>query len=169
MKIIIKFIFYLFLGLLFSFNNSQNINIENNISNDYYFLLKIPKINLEAKVYSFYDKMNNVDKGVYLVKNYDFTSLNGSLILASHSGNSPISHFKNLDMLLDGDIVAIIFNNKYYYYEIIDIYKIDKTGKFKYDDFDRGIYLITCDKKSNKKQLVFKGKLIKISKKSTFL
>ena len=95
-------------------------------------------------------------------------TLKGTLILASHSGNSPISYFKNLDLLNSGDVIKIIHNSFEYYYIIIDIYKIDKNGKFQYSNENKTICLVTCDKKNKHKQVVYKGKLVKITKKSTF-
>ena len=68
MKIIIRFIVYLFLGLLSVNNNSMiNTNLDY-YCNDYYFGISIPKINLEQKVYQFGDEKNDVNKGIYLVK-----------------------------------------------------------------------------------------------------
>ena len=168
MKIIIRFIVYLFLGLLSVNNNSMiNTNLDY-YCNDYYFGISIPKINLEQKVYQFGDEKNDVNKGIYLVKDYEFNNSSGSLILASHSGNSSISYFRNLDKLENNDIVKIIYNYKTYYFQIFQIYKINKTGSFSYEDKNDLIYLITCDKNNRKKQVIFMGKLVKITKKSTF-
>lgn len=161
-RIIYKYLIYIFIGFYLSLNNNYN----QIVSNDYYFILNIPKINLSEKVYEYNDKNNDVNKGIFLAKEYNFNSFNGSLILASHSGNSSISHFKNLDKLDKDDIVSIIIDNRVIYYKIVDIYKIQKNGKFKYSNENETIYLVTCDKKNNKKQIVFKGKIIKINKKS---
>lgn len=161
-RIIYKYLIYIFIGFYLSLNNNYN----QIVSNDYYFILNIPKINLLEKVYEYNDKNNDVNKGIFLAKEYNFNSFNGSLILASHSGNSSISHFKNLDKLDKDDIVSIIIDNRVIYYKIVDIYKIQKNGKFKYSNENETIYLVTCDKKNNKKQIVFKGKIIKINKKS---
>lgn len=160
-----RYLFYIFIGLFISFDSSSyNCDSDNN----YFFRINIPKINLEQSVYKYNDDKNDVNKGIFLVKDYDFNSFKGSLILASHSGNSSISHFKNLDLLKKGDIVKIIYNNSIIYYKITDKYKINKTGKFKYKNDDKIIYLITCDKNNSKKQLVIKANMVKISKKSTF-
>lgn len=167
MRTIFRFIFYLFIGLFFNIN-SDSIDLSNNINKDYFFKLNIPKIGLNQSVYEFNSLNNDVDKGIYLVKKYNFSSLKGSLILASHSGSSSISYFKNLDLLDLDDSVFVVYNDNYYYYTITNRYVINKTGKFNYKNDDKTIYLITCDKKNDKKQLVFKGKLLKIAKKSTF-
>lgn len=169
MKILIKYIFYLFINILLCLDNSAVNSFDGNILNTkYFFILNIPTINLSEKVYYYNDDNNNVDKGIYLAKDYDFKTLNGSIILASHSGNSEISYFKNLHLLKKDDVVNIECNGSNYFYKIDKKYKINKNGKFKYNNDDRTIYLITCDKKNKKKQLVFMGKIIKVTKKSTF-
>lgn len=157
------------MSLFISFDNNSYFEINKVVSNDYYFEISIPKIGLNEKVYRFKDPRNDVDKGVMIVKDYNFHNMKGSLILASHSGNSSISYFKNLHMIKKNDIVRILFNGDEYIYQINKIYKINKNGKFKYNNSDRTIYLITCDRNNKKKQNVYKGKLIKIVKKSTFL
>ena len=155
--------------LFVSFDNSSCFEINKMVSSDYFFEICIPKINLNEKVYNFNDSRNDVDKGIMIVKDYDFYKMKGSLILASHSGNSSISYFKNLYVLKKNDIVKILYNGDEYIYQINEIYDINKNGKFKYNNSDKTIYLITCDKNNKKRQNVYKGKLIKIVKKSTFL
>lgn len=158
-----------FLILPFIYCNEPNINKRSidvaDIKQDYFNLI-IPKINLNQKVYKYNDKRNNVDKGVYLAKNYEFKKNNGSLILASHSGNSSISYFKDLNKVNIKDQIFIISNKNIYLYIITEIYKINKNGKFKYINDDKYLYLITCDKKNKKKQIVVRANLVKITKKS---
>ena len=156
---------FVYLLLFFSINIGDYKYPSNNNS---YFELNIPSIDLYKEVYNYSDKNNDVNKGIYLVNNYDLNSLNGTLILASHSGSSSISYFKHLDKLNKNDLLYLTYNGYDYYYKINDIFKINKTGKFKYKDKNKTIYLITCDKKNKKKQIVFYGKLMKIVKKSSF-
>ena len=163
-KILFNFITYIFLLFVIPFN--KPIEIQNN--DNYFFIINIPKIDLYKEVYKYNNHNNNVNKGIYLVKDYDFNTLNGSLILASHSGNSDISYFKNLNLLKKNDIVKIFINDRIVYYAVTDKYKINKTGKFKYHDKNAYLYLITCDKNNNNKQIVVVGKIVKIMKKSTF-
>jgi len=152
--------------LLFILNSPCEEYITN--ETDYNFILNIPKINLRKTVKYYKDKDNSVNKGIYLANNYNFSQNNDILILASHSGKSSISYFKHLDNLNINDYV-ITSNNKYKnIYKINEIYKINKNGKFVYDRKKKGIYLITCDKNENKKQLVFYGKRVKSIKKSTY-
>ena len=158
-----------FLILPFIYCNEPNINKTSidvaDIKQDYFNLI-IPRINLNQKVYKYNDKRNNVDKGVYLAKNYEFKKNNGSLILASHSGNSSISYFKDLNKVNIKDQIFIISNKNIYLYIITEIYKINKNGKFKYINDDKYLYLITFDKKNKKKQIVVRANLVKITKKS---
>jgi LPXTG-site transpeptidase (sortase) family protein len=85
-----------------------------------------------------------------------------TLFLAAHSGNSVISYFKKLDKLVIDDEVIIHYQNKKYYYQVSDIYEVEKTG---FIDINKNIHenilvLTTCSK-DDTKQLVVKAKLIK--------
>lgn len=144
-----------------------NPNTNNNLS-DIYFYLSIPKINLNKEVYYYNNKNNTVDKGIMLVNDYNMNSLKGSLILASHSGSSKISYFKNLHRLDINDLINIFYNNVKYTYKITRKYYIKKNGKFKYQDKNKNIYLITCDIKNKKRQIVYEGTL-KIKENVRFL
>jgi sortase (surface protein transpeptidase) len=73
-----------------------------------------------------------------------------------------------LNLLKKNDIVKIFINDRIVFYTVTDKYKINKTGKFKYHDKNAYLYLITCDKNNNDKQIVVVGKIVKIMKKSTF-
>lgn len=128
----------------------------------------IPKIDVSNNIYTFDDAKNNVNENVYLAAKYNFDILKGSLVLASHSGNSPISYFNDIDRLSFGDEIFIEDKDNIYTYLIDKVFIIDKTGLFKYEDKDKYIYLITCVKHTHKKQLVIGGFLSKITKKSTF-
>lgn len=168
MKIIYNYLFLLFYILLF-LSRSPIFNIDDLNKEKYNFHLYIPKISLYKKVFFKDSKENNVNKGIYLVNNYLFSNENDTVILASHSGSSRISYFKHLDLLEINNYVYTS-NNKYKnIYKIEKIYKINKNGKFKYSKNRKGIYMITCDKKNDKKQIVFYGKFIKSIKKTSFL
>ena len=63
----------------------------------YLAVLKIPKLNLERGFYDKTSSLNNVDYNILFHSNSDYPDkLNGNVILASHSGTSSISYFKNL-------------------------------------------------------------------------
>ena len=154
----ILFPLYLFFPL-----KSNNKDFYNDINHIY-----IPKINLSNNIYGFIDEQNNVNKNIYLAQDYDFDSLKGALVLASHSGNSPVSYFNDIDKLSLGDEIFVEDKNNIYTYLVDNIFVINKTGFFKYDNKDKYVYLVTCVKNKHKKQLVIGGFLSKITKKSTF-
>ena len=162
MKIIIKFLYLLFFVFILCDLNNYESKYVIKEDNEYLFKLIVPNINLSANVYRFESDKNNVNKGIYLAVNYNFESSDKAIVLASHSGNSDISYFKNLDNLNIGDYVYIKKENLQYSFKLENIYKINKNGKFRYINEKGLIYLITCDKKNNKKQIVFQGKIEKI-------
>ena len=74
----------------------------------------------ENDFYSIDSNKNNVDKNIMVISSSDMPDVNlGNLILASHSGNSNISYFKNLDKLEIGDIASVYYlKNKYDYWRM---------------------------------------------------
>lgn len=153
-------------------NNSVNIFNEGNIStysetvkdklvgqikDEYVGILEIKKIKLKRGFYSIDSNKNNVDKNIMVISSSDMPDVNlGNLILASHSGNSNISYFKNLDKLEIGDIASVYYLKNKYDYKLVNYYEVDKTGVvqiIKNNDVNC-LTLITCKKNTNK-QLVF--------------
>ena len=66
-------------------------------TDEYIGTLIIDKINLNRGFYSINSKYNNVDHNIMVVETSNMPNItNGNLILASHSGSSSISFFKNL-------------------------------------------------------------------------
>jgi len=105
----------------------------------------------------------NVNATTMLIKESTFpTEDNSNIILASHSGNSKISYFKNLNKLELNSELFIYYQDIKYIYELIDIYKVDKTGDINLP-VKEGHYvtLITCDKKDKTKQVIYSYKQIK--------
>lgn len=171
MKSVINlFIYILFISLEIALNISYKtpVNSYNGEKNEEYFKLVIPNIDLSVNVYDFNSEKNNVDSGVELINDYYFNNEKGALILASHSGKSKISYFKNLHHLANNDIIEINHNGYTYIYKVFKKYKIKKNGKLKYNNQNGYLYLVTCDKKNNKKQLVILSKREKIVKNSDF-
>lgn len=126
-------------------------------------VLEIPKIELKKGFYPYSSKKNDVDKNIEMIE----TSLMpdtkySNLILASHSGNSRISYFKNLDKLDLEDIAYIYYNEKKYTYKLINIYNETKDGtiSIRRSSHETNLTLITCDKKNNTLQNVYIFKLI---------
>lgn len=144
------------------FNTNTN-DYENTVSNfDYIAVLEIPKINLKRGLVDIDSIYNSVDYNIQILKESTMPNIdNSNLILASHSGNSNVSFFKDLEKLEILDNVYLYYNNEIYQYEIIDKYEVEKTGSLKITKNInlKTITLITCIDNTNK-QLVFIGKLI---------
>lgn len=129
---------------------------------NYVAILEIPKINLKKGLVDKNSKDNNVDKNIYTLKESTFPNdeNNSHIILASHSGNSYISFFKNLKKLSLGDKVNLYYQNTKYEYEIKKKYEIEKTGTMTLNQTDTSdITFVTCISGTNK-QLVFIAQLV---------
>lgn len=124
---------------------------------EYIAVLKIPKIDLERGLVDPNNYLNNVD---YNIEILDDSSMpdekNGNLILASHSGNSRESYFRNLDKLELDDNVSIDYKGKTYNYTVVSIYEIEKTGTAKIvrNKNKSTLTLITCKRNTNKQIVV---------------
>lgn len=126
------------------------------INNDYIAILEIPKINLKKGLYAKDNKYNDVKYGIQILDK----SNENLVILASHSGNSLISYFKNLAKLKVDDKVIIKYQEKDYIYQVRYFYEIEKNGKLEIldDNIYKKIILITCNNQS--KQIVYVGELL---------
>lgn len=120
----------------------------NKVSNQSYIgIIEIPKINLKKGFYQINSKYNNVANGIEVLKESTFPEkTNSTLILASHSGNSKVSHFKDLIYLTNNDLVYIYYKAKKYIYKIEKCYKTNKNGYIKIKSYKKGrrIILTTC-------------------------
>ena len=124
----------------------------------YLAVLKIQKLNLERCFYDKTSSLNNVDYNILFHSNSDYPDkLNGNVILASHSGTSSISYFKNLYKLELGDEAQINYKNTTYTYKVVNIYKEEKDGTIAiYRNKEKStLTLITCTKNDNAKQTVY--------------
>lgn len=136
---------------------NENKDTSNNYE-PYLAVLKIPKVNLERGFYDKTSSLNNVDYNILFHSNSDYPDkLNGNVILASHSGTSSISYFKNLYKLELGDEASITYKNTTYSYKVVNIYKEEKDGTIAiYRNKDKStLTLITCTKNDNTKQTVY--------------
>ena len=125
--------------------------------------LKIPSINLEHGFLDKNNKYNNVNKNIYVHPTSSYPDINNSnLILASHSGTSSISYFKNLYKLKINDDVYVNYNNKDYHYKVRRIYKDTKDGSVAIRrDYDTTtLTLITCTKNDKTTQTVYICELV---------
>ena len=142
---------------------TNETKLEDNKQNDNFMaVLEIPKINLKRGIYDKSNINNNVDKNIFILNESILPSeeVNSHILLASHSGNSYISYFRNLYKLNINDKVYFYYQGIKYIYEISDKYEIEKTGtiKLSFDNQD-DIALMTCINNTNK-QLIYRGILI---------
>lgn len=140
-------------------NHSKKENI---VGFNYVAVLQIPKINLEKGLFAIHDKNNNVDKNIEILSQSDMPDVpNGNFILASHSGYSRISFFKNLDKLKLNDFVYVYYHGYKYCYKIIDTNDVKKTGSIDiFNNYKNSIVtLITC-KRNTDMQIVMIAELV---------
>ena len=126
---------------------------------NYVAVLEIPKINLKKGLVDKNSKENNVDRNIYTLKESIFPNEKeySQIILASHSGNSYVSHFRRLNELKLNDSIYLYYNNNKYTYKIIKKYEIEKNGTANLGVYkESNINLITCIDGTNK-QLVIAG------------
>lgn len=127
-------------------------------TSNYIGVLEIPKINLKRGFFSIDSKDNNVNKNIQVIKESDMPDVvNGNLIIASHSGNSYVSFFKDLYKLSNNDTAYIYYNGIKYTYIFTGKYDVEKTGEVAIhrDNTKSTLTLITCSKNDNTKQEVY--------------
>ena len=139
--------------------NSDTVEEETTINEElnYIGIIKIPKINLERGLVSPYSYQNNVDKNIAFVEPYTLPDKQyGNVILASHSVNYSVSFFRKLDKLSINDEIIIDFNNESYFYKVVNIYDVEKTGKavINRNRYKNTLTLITCRDGTNKQIIV---------------
>jgi len=142
-------------------NNETNVEQVNNEVNNYISILKIPKIKLEKGLFPKESINNNVEKNIQILNESNMPDVeNGNLILAGHNGNAKNSYFRNIHKLDINDKISIFYNGYEYIYEIINIYKVDKTGTVKIirNNNKTTLTLITCS--GNEKQLIIISELV---------
>ena len=136
--------------------------VKEQVKINYIAVLKIPKINLERGLVDPSSYLNNVDYNLEFIKGTSMPDEEkGNVIIAGHSGTARISYFRNLDKLVLGDKIELLYKNITYVYKVVDIYDIEKTGKARImRNTDKNtITLITCRYGTNK-QIIIIGKLI---------
>ena len=134
-----------------------------NYKPNYIGFLEIEKINLKQGFLPINNYYNKVDYNIEILKISDFPDvINGNFILASHSGNSSISYFRNLYKLELGDIAKVYYQSKTYKYQVVNIYKEDKDGSVGiYRDSNKTtLTLITCSKNDKQHQTIYRLELV---------
>ncbi len=132
----------------------------NKISNDkdetYMGILEIPKISLKQGFFAYQSPQNDVQKHLNLLSPDCNPTLPCSIIIASHSGNSAISYFKNLDQLNIGDIATITYEKQIFSYVLKKVDTMNKVGVFTaLKPKESELILTTCDDKNDVQDLYY--------------
>lgn len=132
------------------------------VTNDYIGYLAIPKINLNK---GFVDKRsteNDVEKNILIIEGSSYPDVDkGNLIIAGHSGTGWKAFFNDLYKLATGDVAEVIYKNKKYVYQIVNIYKQPKVGKIAiYRNYDKTtLTLVTCTNDDDTTQTIYIAEL----------
>lgn len=115
-------------------------------SEEFLMVLRIPKINLENKIYDFASKYNDIKYNVTILKESTLPNIeNSHLILVAHSGTGRIAFFKNLIKLNKNDVAQIVYQNKIYEYKVKEIMVTNKGKLVTISKEDKKMLtLITC-------------------------
>lgn len=138
--------------------NIDNKEVTNKPQVNYLAFLEIPKINLNQGILPKTSYYNNVNYHVQILDISDLPDvINGNMVLAAHSGSSNIAYFKNLYKLTKDDKAYIVYNNKKYSYQVVNIYNQVKKGSLNiYRDINKTtLTLITCTKDDKNSQTVY--------------
>lgn len=138
-------------------NKDIKSNLVDSNNMKYIAILKIPKIKLEKGLFNKDSPYNNVNKNIEILKESTYPDQEkGNFILAGHSGSSKVAYFNDLDKLVIGDVIYIIYKNKEYKYVVNNIYDIEKTGKAEIirDMSKACLTLITCRRNTNKQIVI---------------
>ena len=141
-------------------NNKEDIE-KVKVDSNYIAVLKIDKINLEKGLYEIGNSLNNVDHNIEILSGSNMPNVeNGNLVLASHNGYLKESYFRNLYKVEIHDKISVFYDSYEYIYEVINTYKVEKTGTVKVirNNNKNTLTLITCS--GDNEQLVVVGELI---------
>lgn len=126
----------------------------------YEAVLEIPKINLRKGLVKSTKNFDSINYAVSIDENSIYPNEIGNFILYAHSGNSSISYFDNLKYLDINDEIKIYYKGKWYFYNVLKKYEIDKNGMLSIynDGTSKYITLTTCSQENKNKQIVILGK-----------
>ena len=133
----------------------QSYYDEENQEESYLGILEIPSIHLKQGFYSHESPLNQVSQNIQFISGCD-PAQTCDFILASHSGDSSISYFKNLHLLKLHDKAILDYQHKIYSYQLVQILNEPKDGTISLEkvEFPR-LILTTCDRQNNTVQKVF--------------
>ncbi len=143
--------------------NQEEVKTNNNVSYDYIAVLEIPSISLKRGLVDKNNKANNVSRNIQILNESDMPDIkNGTMYLASHSGSSYISFFKNLDKVKYEDYVYVYYNHIKYSYKVTNIYEEVKDGdiSFHKDKLKTNLVLTTCNPTHKGYQLIIVSELV---------
>lgn len=145
-----------------SIDKATTHNKSSNYKNPYYAILEIPTISLKKGLINIDSKANNVNRNIQTLPTSDTPDIvGGTIILASHSGNSRVSYFKYLYKVNKDDYIYIYYNDVKYVYKVTSIYNQDKTGKISFSkNNDSTLVLTTCNQHQKGKQLIVVSTLV---------
>ncbi len=135
----------------------------NDQRNDYIAILEIPAISLKKGLVDIANEFNDIEYNIAIMESSNLPNIkNSNLILAAHNGNSPVSFFKDLEMLGIGEHAYIYYNGYKYTYQIANYYVVEKKGTINItrDMTKNTLTLITCKNDSDTEQIVYIGYLI---------
>lgn len=126
----------------------------------YEAVLEIPKINLRKGLVKSTKNFDSINYAVSIDEHSIYPNEIGNFILYAHSGNSSISYFDNLKYLDINDEIKIYYKEKWYFYNVLKKYEIDKNGMLSIynDGISKYITLTTCSQENKNKQIVILGK-----------
>lgn len=136
-------------------------------NSSYLMVLEIPKVGIKKGIYNKDNQLNNVDNNIAILNSSSLPDEDkGSVILASHNGNSKVSFFKRLEELEIDDVVNIYYLGIKYTYKIYKYDIVDKVGNIQVtkDRTVSNVVLISCKNGTNDKQIVFIGRLVSTNK-----
>ncbi|MBR1749237.1 MAG: sortase [Bacilli bacterium] len=126
-----------------------------NRTTTYIGVLELPSIHLKQGFYEKTSNLNQVDKNMELINECNPNS-RCDFILASHSGNSPISYFKDLDKLQKEDKAILDYKHQLYTYTLAQEINQKKTGFLSLEKKNSSrLILTTCDKQNDAIQKVY--------------
>ncbi len=118
-----------------SFTNNQRNSLTDSFyqkditHNSFYMQLEIPKLALNQKIYALDSNLNQIKYNVTLLPASTLPNVeNSEIFLAAHAGSSKISYFQNLNLLIEGDVVYLIYDGYKYTYQVKEIKITSKTN-----------------------------------------
>ena len=137
---------------------NYEIEADDNKSEQFSAIIKIPSINLENVLVPINSPENAINQNIKTMEISTYPDIkSGNLILMAHSGTGRLAFFANLYKLNLNDEIYIYYNNKEYKYILSDIYTENKDGDvvIKRDRLKTTLTLITCTYKDKTSQTVY--------------